>query len=648
MKLSLIINSFRNTIRLALGGVIALTLASCGGGGGSAGTVPGVTPTASAGSVSLIVSNPELQSAGAAGTEVTVTALVKTADNNAMAGVPVKFTADSGALTIVDTVSDKNGQAKALLGTSGDRTNRKITLTTQAGGQTASGTVSVVGTSVASVGPASIAAGSTGDFTISVKDSANAAVANVPISFASQKGNPVTVKSSGGGTATAPLTNSRGQVVLTLSGAQSGNDTLSFSAQGSSTASTINVNASVLTVKIVDASGNPVTVTNTTTSCQRIAAHYEVSGVPQTGTVNISTSRGRIYSDSACLTLLVSSSVSLTAGDSQPTYVKSDTAGIATVTAAVVGGPSAQTNLEFVAALTASATISLQADPAVIGTNSGTGQSEQSTLTAVVRDGTANNNYVKNAVVEFSIVNDKSGGALSNPSVVTTASNGSATVTFIAGTADTPTNGVTIQAKIQGTSTTATANLTVTKKSLFITAGTGNILQAQTDTEYKKDFAVFVSDASGNPVSGVTITASMIPTRYRKGTYVIATLPATGWAQSIIDTCGNEDANQNGILDAGEDFNNNGVLDPRIPLTVTSTGTTDATGAATISILYPKDRGGWTEVKLTVRGSVTGTESIYTTTPFFLPVAGPDLTNTTSAPPGTPSPYGVNTCNLTN
>src|SRR5262249_14736791 len=161
-------------------------------------------------------------------------------------------------------------------------------------------------------------------------------------------------------------------------------------------------------------------------------------------------------------------------GDSQPVYLKSDNAGVATVSASVAGGPSAQANIEFIAALTPSATISLQAEPAIIGTNTGSGTSEQRTLTAIVRDGTVNGNLVKNAVVEFTLITDKSGGALSTPSTVATASNGAASVAFVAGTASTQSGGVVVQAKIQGTSITATTTLTVSKKSLFISAGTGN------------------------------------------------------------------------------------------------------------------------------------------------------------------------------
>lgn len=651
MKIGIAKMSYQHVVRYALCGLAALAVASCGGGGGSPGAIQGGSGNVTAGSVSLIVSSPDLKSQGGTANEVTVTALVKTKDNNALPNVPVKFTADSGALVVVDAVSDKNGQAKAILGTSGDRTNRTINVTAQINGVTPATTaVNVVGTTITVAGPSAITGGGTGDFTISVKDSGGMAIPNVPVSYASQKGNPITVKSSGGGSTTAPLTNSQGVVVVALTASQAGTDVLSISSQGASTSATVSATASKLTVSTVDANGNVVSEANTTTSCQRIAVSYEISSVPQSGNVNIVTSRGRLFSDAACGNLLVGSSVPVVAGNSQPVFVKSDTAGVATISASIVGGPSAQTNLEFVAALTPLASISLQTEPAVIGVNTGTGQSETSTITAVVRDGTANNNLVKNAVVEFSLLVDKSGGRLSGPSSVVTASNGSASTTFIAGTADTEANGVIIEAKIQGTGIARTTSLTVSRKSLFVRAGTGNLLEAPTSTTYKKDFVVFVTDASGNPVKDAVITAAAIPTIYRKGRYSYeaanqATGSTGGWRQVDVYECANEDVNQNGILDAGEDFNNSGALEPGIPFSVTSTGTTDAAGTAIVSVLYPKDRGNWTDIKMTIRGSVSGTESTYITT-FRLSVLAADLSNAQVSPPGSPSPYGVNPCNI--
>lgn len=640
MKSGVMRTSFRNFVQYVIGAFLLLTLVSCGGGGGSPGTVAGSTGTSATtpSSVSLLFSSIELPSSGATGTEVTVTALVKNASNNAIASVPVTFTASSGALTSVQAATDANGRATALLSTSGERTNRTITITAQAGNITATGVVNVVGTTVSITGPSTITSGGTSDFTITVRDQAGATVAGVPVALSSAKGNPIAIKLSGGGTTAAPLTNAQGKVEVTVSGTQPGNDTLTASSQGSAFTHSFTVNTLSLSVS------TPVSVANIQ-SCTAISGRYENAGVGQNGTVNITASRGDLYADAACASSLGSSSVSITNGTFQTTYIKSSTVGIATITAAVQNGPTTTTTLEFVAPNPAK--INLQADPAIVSP-SGLGQANASELTVVVRD--ASNNLVQGAAVEFTIVRDQSGGTLSN-SVVTTERNGSAKVTFLAGAAATATDGVEIRARIQGTSISHNVTLTVSRKSLFISAGTGNITETPTNTEYKKDFAVFVTDASGNPVSGVAITASIRATRYNKGYYSFDSDPLTpesGWLRIVTDTCTNEDGNQNGILDTDllEDFNGNGVLDPGAPFNVSSSGVTDASGTTTVSILYPRNRAGWTEVELTVRGSATGTEATYKTVPFFLPLVASDLSTESVAPPGSPNPYGRNICSI--
>lgn len=606
-------------------------------------TTPSVT---AAGSISLLLSSNELKSASDTDSSVTVTAVVKTTSNNALTGVPVSFSADSGSLTVSEPITDESGLAKALLGTSGDKTNRKIMVTAQAGGKSATVSVNVVGTVLAVNGPSAITTGSAADFTISMKDSAGTPLVNVPVTFSSQKGNGITVKTSGGGTSSSPLTNSQGQIVLAVTGTIVGDDVLSLSGQGTNADAAFNVSGTRLTATVFNSSNASISSAATSTSCSRVAVRYEDNGIAQNGNVNVSTSRGRIYADSAC-GILLSGSVSVVNGSSQPTYIKSDTAGFATITAGIVNGPSVQTAIEYIAALTSLSTISVQADPAVIGANTSGSQTEQSTIRAVVRDGTAQNNLVKNAQVEFSIVTDQSGGTLSNPSVVTTGSDGSAAVSFIAGSADTPQEGVEIQARLAAINKAASTKLTVSKKSLFISAGTGNLVETPTATQYKKDYTVFVTDASGNAVPNVTVTASVIPTFYGKGDYAY-NATSKQWVQRVIAACQNEDRNKNGVFDTGDvDENRNGTLEPGIPLSVTSSGKTDAFGTATISVVYTRDRANWTEVEMAIRGNVSGTESVYRTT-FVLPGLASDFADENVSPPGDPSPYGVNTCDVPN
>ena len=653
MNLGAIGTSVQKFVRFAVVGLMALTVAACGGGGGSPGTVSGSsgsTATTPA-SISLLFSSTTLPSSGVAGTEVTVTALVKNSNNNSIASVPVTFTADSGALTSVSASTDASGKATALLSTSGDKANRKITLTARAGNITATGTVDVTGTKVDINGPSTVTLGQASDFGITVTDHAGKAIAGAPVTISSSSGNGVVVKSSGGGSSSVPLTDSNGRVVVAVTGNRGGDDTLIASAQGASSSTKFTVNTASVSVTAAVSEANVET-------CTSIEARYQNAGVSQNGTINISTTRGVIYADSACNTAFGATGVSIAPGGTLITYIKSSTAGTAVITATIANGPTAQDDIKFVAPLTTTATISIQPEPSIVSP-SGTSQSNTSVLKAIVRDGTSRNNLVKGAVVEFTIVSDQSGGSLSNPSVVTTGDDGSASVTFAAGPATTATNGVIIQARILSpiltSPKTATTNLTVARKSLFISAGTGNQLAEPSSSTYRQDYTVFVTDSGGNPVPEVTVTASLKATHYRKGEYKFDSDPATtdtGWTIIPKDDpnyiCPNEDQNNDGILDIGEDDNESGTLEPRLPFTVTSSGKTDTSGIAQISILYPQDRGNWTYVQLTVTGSVAGTEGSYSTSIYALPVLASDLSDQSTAPPGSSSPYGVNPCSLRN
>jgi hypothetical protein len=348
-------------------------------------------------------------------------------------------------------------------------------------------------------------------------------------------------------------------------------------------------------------------------------------------------------------------------------YVMATGPGVATLVATASSpAATAHGDIEFVAPLTAGATITLLVDPAVIGSNATTVDTEQqSTLRAVVRDGTPQNNRVKNAVVNFSIITDPSGGYLTQPSVVATGSDGAATVSYVAGSGSSATNGVVLQAQIQSTITTrsTTAALTVARRALFVSAGTGNTVNVNDPESYSTDYLVFVTDAGGNAVSGANITASVLPSHYDKG-FQVYSLAGISWVKMLMAHClnedlnangildDNEDLNLNGILDAGEDLNHNNILDhgedtnangrlePGIPLTVTSTGQTDASGTARVTLQYPRNRARWLEVDLTIRASVGGSESSYKAH-FVLIGAAIDYATQGVSPPGQFSPYGT-------
>jgi hypothetical protein len=583
--------------------------------------------------LTLITDSGTLSSSGAAGSEVTVTALVKDSNNAVQPGVRVDLAADSGSLTNTTRITDSKGVVTEKLSTGGDPTSRTIKVTaTIAGLAPVSTNVVVAGTRLAVSTSGTVNIGTSTDVTVKLTDASGNALANKPVTFSSGS-NSLTVK--GGKPA---VTDSAGQLILSYAASSGTSDVITVRALGESASATIAISSANFTVAAVGGA-----VANIST-CVPVAVHSDNGGAPTPGTVVVSSSRGSVYSDAAC-TAPIGSGVGLNNGNAT-VYVQATSPGVAVLTANIVGGATTQGNLEFVAPLLPSATITVQADPAVVGANNPGSTTQQASIRAVVRDGTAANNLVKNALVTFSIVSDSSGGTLTQPALVATGADGTATVSYVAGTSATALNGVVIRAQLQGASTAAAiASLTVSKKSLFISAGTGNIVLFDGDTRYRKDYSVVVTDASGNAVPGVNITASVLPRYYMKGkmewggeAWGLPSGQAGG--KPVPYACPNEDTNRDGILNAGEDVNHDGSLTPGIPVTVTVGATTDANGSAIVSLTYPRDRAGWLAVDLTIRGSVQGSEATYQAFIPHLPGAGADFGDQKVAPPGLYSPYG--------
>ncbi len=97
--------------------------------------------------VAINASAPQMPSTAATANSpgaVTVTAFVRDAANNGIAGVDVAFAATSGQLAAVQATTDENGQATAILTTGGSPALRSITVTASAGGRSASTQVQVV------------------------------------------------------------------------------------------------------------------------------------------------------------------------------------------------------------------------------------------------------------------------------------------------------------------------------------------------------------------------------------------------------------------------------------------------------------------------------------------------------------------------
>jgi hypothetical protein len=607
--------------------------AGCGGnrppdpppGPGPGPATPPPDPATQVAAVSLVLSSNELPSAGLPGTEVGVTALVKTAENTAVAGATVEFSADSGFLAVAATSTDKSGKASATLGTGGSRLNRPIKVTVKVGGKSASAVVNVVGTRLSLAGPASMMLGSSADRPIGGAE-LTASAANGKLVLAG-----------------ATASDSQGVVPLRVTASQRGSEQINVSALGASASRTIMVGASdvILTPAVtLDAGGAELLAEVAVGACAPVDGRYAGAGAGQGGAVTLTASRGALYRDAACSQPLLAA-LTVVNGIFPRAYIKSDNAGVAALEASIAGGPGGGTRLEFVAPLLASAKVNLQTDLALVGNG------ERSTLIAVVRDGTAANNLVKGATVQFSIVADPSGGALLSPFTAVTGSDGVARAVFVGGPADGGKDGTVLQARVAGVpAASARTALTVNKKALSIQFGTGNTLVEFSSAVLQQDFAVFVSDSAGNPVKDVTISGAAWPTHYRKGNLKWDPQSPIGVIPGIYKVdmnnatlCANEDVQRKGLYDAAFDLNRNGVLDPGIPLSVSASGKTDALGLATISLRYPRDRANWVRVELTVTGTVAGTEALARSA-FWLAGVAADYTEYYVSPPGRESVYG--------
>lgn len=100
-------------------------LAACGGGGGSPGTSPTnpspLTPKAA--SVAVSSSSNTIAASGVDGTEVTITATVKDANNQAVPNAIVLFKTSAGTISNSGSTTDSNGNVSEKLSVKGVTVN---------------------------------------------------------------------------------------------------------------------------------------------------------------------------------------------------------------------------------------------------------------------------------------------------------------------------------------------------------------------------------------------------------------------------------------------------------------------------------------------------------------------------------------------
>ena len=622
---------------------------ACGGGGAKGpettpppGTVTGVQPA----SIKAKFDRPQVNSD--AKSPVTITALVRDANQNALKDQAVTFTTtDTGVtLTALSDKTDATGKVSATLAPDIDPTNRTIIITATAGILSDPIQITVVGTTISVSGSNSIVNETSTPVTILLKNSAGETLSGRPVSLTSTKNSLAAASGtncSGTGSAITCTTDLNGQVTVNFNALTAGSDIVTASALGATATQSISV------------SGDNFVFTSPTTTkpdvalgiAQTISVKYIVTGAIQNGApITFSTTRGTL-SDPAATPTSGTSIVKSTdaSGIATVSVTSASQVGEATITASAAGGsPSAQTKVEFISDKPAA--ISLQSSPATLSVSRAGVPASQSEIIALVRD--ASNNPVKNTDVTFSIEVDGSGSGSSIGQTAKTNSFGQASVFYTAGFSPSGQDGVRIQASIPISTGAATALTTLTVTgTVFIITGFDNLIgiSPSSTTVYEKEFVNIVTNSASNPVANQVVTVQMQPTLYYKGHYVLAT---DKWVQVINATCPNEDTNNNGVFDFGEiDLNNNGTIEPRFPGTLTgttgtggnTTTTTDTIGVGKFKLNYPKNYATWIDMKIISKTVVGGSESSSNVT-LNLPVLASELTNKDASPSNIRSPFG--------
>ena len=160
------------------------------------------------------------------------------------------------------------------------------------------------------------------------------------------------------------------------------------------------------------------------------------------------------------------------------------------------------------------------------------------------------------------------------------------------------------------TAATDAVNIVIggTAGSVAISAGT-KIGELDPAT-YSFPMSVFVADANGNPVPGAVVSLSVWPAQYSSGVWFFDQ-DKNRYRPYITRTSGNEDANENLILDPGEDKNGDGVLTPHNSVSggVPTTVTVDHNGVGTFELVYPKSSAVWIVDRIRASVFVQGTET---------------------------------------
>ncbi len=601
-----------------------------------AGTDPGTaTVTASSGGVSQSVTvtitggvpdvgsigvsaNPTSIPADGASTS-TITALVKTADNQVVKGASVTFTATRGSITSPHTTDD-NGKATATL-TSERYVDASVTVTAKCQGKEAITIVAFTGlTLTLTADPQSLLTGGSSTITATLKDAASNPIPNTTVTFSTDKG-----------TLTPPTpqtTDSSGQASVTLTSNDSGIATVTGTALGAT--GTVQVNFTRYSFTLA---ANPTTI-RVGGETSQITAQLLETGVPKAGeTVYFSTTLGTLNPYQQNTGADGKAASTLTSGNQSGVAVIDASATIATDTPPT----ELAANTQVVVTGGTADKIVLTASPDVIDVNTGV-----STITANVYD--ANDQPAGNQNVYFRINTGPGGGEYLSTSVKTTNTYGVATISFYAGSLTSTLKGVQIEANTQSDFSGSYGLATLTIAGPVANIGIGMNLETLEPSggSLKIDISGIATDVNGNPVADGTkiyfaVTAvEFDEDRANDGTIdcwddnknPLIPCPPIGtpgfgltWFSDDVNQdgtmyslggpmCTTEDVNHNGILDPGEDKNDNGVIDPIQGCTIDASVETTS-GVANATLIYPAPQANNIRVQITAEAG--GVSNFYQT-----------------------------------
>lgn len=655
--------------RIAAALTLATLLSACGGGGGASGAAGtpllGTTPSGTSSAVASLSVAPApvtLPNDGSATATITVTAL--DASNVTLKGVPISFSADSGTISPVGTVTDDKGELKATLGIGDNKTKRTITITAAAGGVSKTAAVSVVESTTAQpvVADASLGLSKSSiqnagtesvEATVTALDDARNTLPNIPVKFRIEdSANSAYLESA------ATATDAKGQAKVTAKiGTDRNNRTISVIAE----VGTLTRKASF---RVTGAKLNAALAQTSLTAGQPGKVEYtllDAAGVPiSKAAITVSGPAGA--SGSGTTDDLGKYVYTYTAAGSGPTVIAAVAPGDVRVESVIQVGAA----VSDVPAATVIQSATFTAAPLVVAVNQPGSTTNRGELRLLFR--TNNNQPVPNVRVRLGLGGNASGtdGQIStgNDQVIVADASGVATSSFIPGRLSSPTGGVKVYACFGKTDAVEQVSacpvdrlrdvtLTVVEEPVSVSIGTNGLLIINTNT-YAQDFVVLVTDSAGNPKADVQLAAVLDLPSYWKGTWVRV---GSKWEQRSTAQCWNEDNSptgyRNNTIESGEDKNGNGQLDPRkSDATVTFVGAskTDANGQAVVRMEYAQSTGGWAEYSLRVSATTVvsppawwGRQGSFESWTGTIQALGVPVTVTSAEakPPFQLSPYGV-------